>query len=302
MLAVFAILAVMSIPYMTAVEEPALRYVIGPLGAGFLTLGLVSFWGLALGHGRGERSLQAMLDRARSGRFPDDGEPIIATGRVRPLTEPLVAPLSGTPCVGYWYRMYYTVRGSDDGMVTVPVYWGSAARPFALESPAGPVRVMAVPLMAEGLRIHQGESAVERARVWIHTTRLEPVAMKVVGELKTVFDSARDVFTDADGESRHDWKRQDDERDPGDLILAEQVLPVDEEASVYGTWSRDRGAVVAGGVGATLPAVSLVLGPPEKLEGKAGVHSFGTYLLTAIVMTAVGLGIFWLGARGLKGF
>lgn len=299
MVLLFAALTAVVVPYMTAVAEPALRYGIGGVAAGFLSIGLASLGWLAMGYGRGERSLEAILRRTRSGEMPDDGEVIIATGRVRALGPALVAPLSGTPCVGYRYRMYETSRDSDGQVQHTAVYWGAAARPFALHASTGVVRVFAIPLQADGVQLLAGETAVERARQWIRTAPFQPTAGPL-GVLRAGMETLRDVFTDDDGEARHDWKRADMDRDPASLLLEETVLPIDAEATVHGTWSRARGAVVAGG-GAAM-GVQLVLGPPERLAALTGAHSFGRSLAAALVMIALGAGVVWLGARGLEGF
>jgi 4-amino-4-deoxy-L-arabinose transferase-like glycosyltransferase len=78
------------------------------ISAIFLSLGLISFWGLVRVFGRDEKSRDAMLLRAKTGQQPADGAKIIATGKVQPLSIPLISPISETECVMYMYRMFYT--------------------------------------------------------------------------------------------------------------------------------------------------------------------------------------------------
>ncbi len=89
-----------------ATTLPELRLGLAIGAAILFTLSISSFVSLAFGFGRGERSRAAVVRRARSVEAPADGAPMLATGVVRPLTSPLTAPFSGTPCVSYRYRLY----------------------------------------------------------------------------------------------------------------------------------------------------------------------------------------------------
>lgn len=256
----------------------------------FLTLGLSSFWSLARGQHGGDKSLAALIRRARAGEPPEDGEPVVADGVVRPLSSPLTAPLSGVACAAYWYKMYYMgrLRGTAR-RVEVPVYWGYACRPFAIDSPVARLRILAVPLPRHAGESRQGPDAIERARRLVETTTFKPVPAH---PLESVFEMARDIFSDEDGEVRRDWKKEGDERDPKTLLLKETLLPVGAAASAHGVWSAERGAIVS--EGALGDAVSVTLGGPEKLRGAPGLgHSTGAYLVTATLLTALGAGLVW---------
>jgi hypothetical protein len=217
---------------------------------------------------------------------------MIATGAVRSLSAPLTAPLSGVPCVAYSYRMFLETRGAKSDRRQEPVYWGYASRPFALDAAAVRTRVLAVPRFVAPAERHSGGPALERARRWIRGTPFEDVRGDVLGVVGTAFSMTHEIFTDDDGETRRDWQRYGDERDPADLRLEECVLPVGATASVHGTWSAERGAIVAGGDPAKAAGVSVVLGPPEDL-GAALPHSTGAYVATAAISTLLGAGIVW---------
>ena len=96
------------------------------------------------------------------------------------------------------------------------------------------------------------------------------------------------------GVVRWDWTNGE-RRDPVDLILEEQALPVGAVASAYGHWSTQRGAVISQGLDSQAGVVSVSLGPPEKVlaETAGAPASFGSYLATAILTTLAGLGIVW---------
>jgi hypothetical protein len=111
---------------------------------------------------------------------------------------------------------------------------------------------------------------------------------------------ACEIFTDDDGEARRDWRRSGDETDPSDLILEEAVLPVGAQASVHGTWSAERGAIVAGGDPSAAFGVSAALGPAENL-GDTLPHSTVAYVVTATISTALGAGMVWFALEILPG-
>jgi hypothetical protein len=292
-----AVLGVVHYNLLAAVRQPGPRLALAVVSAVLLGLGLLSFWHLARGFGRtGDSSLQELLRRARSGETPGDGEAVIATGAIRALGEPLLAPLSGTPCVFYLYRMYYvTVRNTRSGHDEVPVYWGYASRPFALEARGTRVRVLAVPLPEQPSARRSGLDAIERARRLVASTSFEAKS-GILGAVGSALSMARDAFTDDDGEARRDWKREGDDRDPEGLQLEETLLPLDAEASAHGAWSVERGAIVVGAAPGS--SVAVVLGPPEKLAGVGGApHTYVSYVVTAIVLTALGIGLVWFGAR-----
>jgi len=141
------------------VEDPRLRLGFALVSALFLSVGLGSFWSLARGQGRGEASRGALLRRAQAGEPPPDGGPVVATGSARALSAPLTAPLSGVPCVAYTYRMYRLTRQSGGDRNEVPVYWGYASRPFALDGPTVRTRVLAVPRLVGKPLVQTGPGA-----------------------------------------------------------------------------------------------------------------------------------------------
>jgi len=88
-------------------------------------------------------------------------------------------------------------------------------------------------------------------------------------------------------------KIQPHERDPSTLTLEETLLLTGVEASLIGTWSASDGAIISKSEG-----VFLSLGPPENLSSKEGLpHSFGSYLISAISLTAIGAGIVWFALK-----
>lgn len=279
------------------IQDPAARYAFALTSALLLSVGLSSFWSMARGFGTGGNSRGAILRRVETGERPPDGGAILATGSVRALSTPLTAPLSGVSCVAYMYKMYY-VTGSGSDRSEVPVYWGYASRPFALDGPMGRTRVLAVPQLVSEAQVQNNSTARARAVAHAQTASFEEVQWNVLGALGTAFKMVREIFTDEDGESRHDWHRAGDERDPWSLILEESVLPLDDEVSVHGIWSAEREAVVAQGDASVAAGVSAALGPPANL-GSVLPSPPGSYLATATVSTLLGAAILFFALKVL---
>jgi len=297
-LALWAALGALHYRLMTPAVEPMPRLGIAAISGMLLALGLLSFWGLLRGHGRGEASREALLRRARSGQAPSQDGPAMASGTVRALAAALTAPLSGEACVGYLYRMFYETRDAD-GRHEVPVYWGFASRPFALDSSTVRMRVLAVPRLLLPAERRDGPEAVARARRLVAETGFEAARFGGLAPAATALEMAKVMFTDDDGEARCDWKSGEEGRDPQDLILEETVLPVGAVASAFGAWSAGRGALVAQDAAAGVVAVSVVLGPPEGLlqQDTGAPASVGSYLVSAIVLTALGIGLVWFAIK-----
>jgi hypothetical protein len=290
LLATWVVLGVVTYVALAPVSLVVVRTGLAVVSALLLTLGLSSFWSLARGEQGGDKSLAALIRRARAGEAPQDGEPVVAEGVVRPLSSPLTAPLSGVACAAYWYKLYYMGRLHNSARrVEVPVYWGYACRPFAIDSPVARLRIFAVPLPPNTAEPRQGPEAMERAQRLVETTNFDRVAAH---PLKSVFEVAGDVFNDEDGEARRDWKMEGDGRDPSTLLFKETLIPVGASASAHGVWSAERGAIVSQGALGT--AVSVALGGPENLRSAPGIgHSTGAYLVSATVLTALGAALVW---------
>ncbi len=291
-LAFIAVCTAVNHALMTPRVPAGLRFWAALSAAVPLGLGLSTFWSLARGF-RGGGSYGDVLRRARTGEAPADGQAIVATGLVRPLATPLTAPISHTPCAGYLYRMFSSREGTREGEVSF--YWGYAAQPFALDGPSTRVRVLAVPLLMKcPAAIHRGPDAVARARAFVRATTFEPAAAGMRGELSAFLQQMRETFTDDDGVSRRDWKREGDARDPEGLVLEETLLRVEVEASVHGPWSSARGGIVAPGAFPAGTAVNVVLGRPEKHLRDLGVlPSTRSYVVTAMLTTALGIALVW---------
>ena len=271
------------------------------VAAVLLVLGMSSFWSLLRGHGRGDASRSALLRRASTGEPPSADGPIVATGRARPLSAALRAPISGIECLAYVYRMYDEVEesGHDGRRRVVPVYWGQASRPFRVDTEGRALRVLAVPQLADDARPCSAPDDVERAREHVAAARFEEVAGGLAGALGTAFQMAGDVFGDEDGESRRDWRRAGDRPARGALRLGETGLPVGARVTVAGRWSAERQAIVPASGGSAPGVVTVVTGGPERLASSHALPSPAwSVAVAATLLTAAGAGIVWLAPTG----
>jgi hypothetical protein len=151
-------------------------------------------------------------------------------------------------------------------------------------------------LQADKAQRLEGEAVVARARQYIRSTGWETVEYRMLGALDTVRQRVEDASISG---TRKDFAA--DTPDPPDAALLsfeETVLPIGETVSAFGHWSAPRGAIVP--PPSPLPGSHVVVarGGPEALDQQAGVpHSTTSYIVTAIVMTALAGGLFWVSTR-----
>lgn len=269
---------------------------VGIVAAVFLTLAVGSFWGLLTGYTRGGGSA-ALLASAQTSGLPDKDGPLLATGTVRldaAFGEPLIAPLSGTPCAAYLYRMYYITSNVTERRKEVPVYWGSACVPFRIESAARSVRVAAVPLLNDAATKMEMESHMARAREYIANTRFE-LASGMAGAIGTAFAIVNVVLGEENKHYRRDWASKDQPVDPSTLRLEETVLAIGAAASVVGPWSASRRAIVPHIDGWDALSVSATAGPVKEMrvDGVGVPPSTLAGTVTAFGLLAIAAGILW---------
>ncbi len=254
-------------------------------------LGVASVYSLIRGHGRGPESRHLLEARARTDGPTQDGRLIIATGTVR-SDRPLTSPIGGVPCAAYDFRMFTTRRSSEGRPDRIPIYWGYAGHPFAVDSPARRYPVAAVPLFTWDNERLTDDAAKARARAYVRGTGWETVQYGMLGALDTVF---RRVGDDSVTGARKDFALAYDEApDVALLTLEERVLPLDTTASVFGAWSDPLGAIVAPPSAIPGSHVVVAKGGTKGLDDQPGVpHTTRSYAASAIVLLAVAAGLFW---------
>jgi hypothetical protein len=260
--------------------------------AGFIGLfGSVGMYSLAwvlIGPGRGPRSRKALLARARSDAPPEDGQLIVVTGVVR-ADRPLVSPLGGVPCAAYDYQMS---TGARETIVSHPlVYWGYAAQPLSIDTPARSYPVWGVPMPGPKATQLSGETVVNRARSYVRSTGWETVEFTRLGMLDAGGQRLLDESTTG---TRRDFAANLDEPpDVATLTLEETLLPVGATVSALGQWSASHGAIVRPSDSPDLLVV-VVPGGPEALDGRPLMpQSINDYVTAAMVSLVAAVGTFY---------
>lgn len=259
-----------------------------------LATGLGNLWLLLTGK---VETRGALMRRAESAELPADGEAVLATGRVRAAPPLLAAPLSGTRCVAYFYRMCrlgMVGPERDTHQEELPVYWGYASRPLFVDTAFRSIAV-AAPHLSVPRTPHSGDAAVTRARDYIRSVEAEVRSPQRVFAGDPVMQWMSDISPDADGSARRDWKSEE-AVDPETLLLEELVLMPGAEVSVHGRWSARRKALSAGeGAGDAPPTVAL---GPAALGLAAGVPpSLLASWIGTLITIALGLGLIWFATN-----
>lgn len=267
-------------------------------GAGlFATLSVFSVWTIVSGDTRGDKSRSAILERAESGRLPTQDGIAAYRGTTRPAGGTLTAPISGTPCVAYFYRMYEEVYDSANKRNSIPHYWGFGCVPFFIDTRGSAVRVLAMPAIEGEETPYDDAASIARAQRWITSQPFENAA-GIGGLFATVYEIASDLFTEH-GEQRRNFRRTDTQRSAASLRLEESVVPVGVTAAVSGAWSMRHNGIVPGSAiedeSGTGVGVRIAIGDLASLTGaNSAVPTSAAYNIGfAIVTAAIGAGIVW---------
>jgi hypothetical protein len=255
-----------------------------------LAMGISSLWLLLTGS---VDTRGALMQRSQGAQPPADGDTVLVTGRVRAAPPLLIAPLSETTCVAYFYRMYRLRMArpeSNSPREELPVYWGYASKPLVVDTPIRAIAV-AAPQLSVPRTPHSGDEAVARARDYIRTAAWEVRNPQRVFAGDPVMQWMRELSPDEDGGARRDW-RSEEQEDPSTLRLEELVVIAGVEVSVHGRWSARRNAIWGEGAGAV--PTTLVLGEATALGLGAGVPpSLLSSWIGTLTTIALGLGLIW---------
>lgn len=266
-----------------------------------LVLGASNLWHLLRGYGRGAASRGSLLARARTGEPPDDGGPMVATGRARPHSGvPLRAPFSGIECVAYDYRIYELVwpPGAQRRRRNVVLHWwGMASQPFLVDTERRAVRVAAMPKLLDAPLTDKTDEVTTRMRQYVRTTTFEDKAE--IGKIGSAVTMLGEMVSAQGAGVRHDWRRAGTTADPATLILEEHTLPVGVEISVAGPWSpKDQAIVPEGSLGGD--TVTAITGGPQQLGAHTSAipHSAMSVAAFGVALLVLGAAVVWLSAHG----
>jgi hypothetical protein len=284
-LVAWPLLSVLVYGYLPRELEEARPWFAGVSGL-LLAMGVSSLFLLLTGQ---HVTREDVMASGESGRPPEDGDALLVTGRVRAAPPLLEAPLSGLPCLAYFYRMYRVVHNPDGPDEELPVYWGYASRPLTVETGSRSLAV-AAPQLSIPRNRHGGAVAVARARKYVGAVAAEVRSPRPFFAGDRVLQWMTDIAPDEDGSARRDWKSGED-RDPTTLLLEELVLTPESEVSVTGFWSARHNALAAGEGARAVPPT---LGPAGELGVGAGVPpSLLASWIGTLSTIALGIGLIW---------
>lgn len=262
-----------------------------------------ALWGLALVTGFCASAVllvlwgQLTLRLGLSGSADAAADPrVVRQGRVQAAGDALVAPLSGRPCVAWFWRASATRR---DGEVDV-VCGGLAATAFDLVQAPRSTAVRVLPRLLDAPRRLQGPVVVERLRR--HLAAATPAPGGVLGGLQQaaglLSDMADQPLSTGTTYQRcwHDGRSLDG---AAAWLIEETVLAIDTPAAVLACWSDAAQALVPSGR-LHLPALAAASAEglrQQRDSGPAADVQSPQQAVTAVVV----LLLFGAGALALTG-
>lgn len=192
----------------------------------------------------------AVLEQFQRGARPADGEPAAVSGEIRPMFEPLRAPLSGRECVVYHYDVGPEGGGNEDGPRD---YVGFAFARCAIHSPSGTYALGSFPVL-NGFPKERGASA----QAYIEATEFEDVSKALTLAKYTL------ELHQQQPPLRIDWRLGEPSKGPQEA--REAVVESGARVTAYGRYSSASNALVSGeqeylrlyaGAGSTLSTPAL---------------------------------------------
>lgn len=172
-----------------------------------------------------------------SGTPPVDGRRAILTGRIEPLGPTLRAPLSGRYCVAYTFEAYEW-RRIGRSRSKVMFCGGIALTPSTVATPAGPVRLLAVPHLDCDDTILEHASALRQTLALMQTLPFDPSPKGFSGP------GIEAQWTDDDGEFKREHRYVERIEDVEKCRMAERCIEAGVDVCVFGQYSAARQAIV----------------------------------------------------------
>lgn len=244
--------------------------------------GLAAWAALNLLHAAWQAARErAAIAGGQAGRAPADGKRVVLVGTLQPLGRTLRAPLDGSECLAYDYRVTED-RGSGRRRMILTHARGSALAPSVIVTPSGRYRLLTVPDLQASPPTTPSTghiAAFERhARSTRFTTRAADAAQELV-----------DRWTDDDGAYRADvCYTALDRLDLTRCMLTQQQVRPGAPVCVIGHFDQARGGVVPSPAWAGNPR--LIEGGPAALLRTLGGQAVRRLLLGgAIALAALAL-------------
>lgn len=172
-------------------------------------------------------------NRAVRGERPEDGGFVAVIGEIRPLFEPLIAPLTGRECVAYRYDV-----GMSRESPIARVYTGFGMTRCAVHTPQGPVSLASFPVL-HGFPELRGDGSMMKD--YLDSATFEPI--------QTLGDAVKrtaGMFIEAKPPLRKDWRLAVSPPPLDGVESREVCVPAGVMVTAYGRFSSSAHTLVAG--------------------------------------------------------
>jgi len=253
-----------------ASDTPRLRLVIGAglLGGLFVVFGLSTFasaWAMLREQGQ--------LDRAWEGKLPADGAHGAFYGPIRRDGPPLAAPVTGRECLLYRYQVTHEEQGlrmrrggsTTSETRTVVDAEGFALTPSTIATASGSLKLLTIVQPEFTPERFNLDEVREKLGAYLAGARLTGT-----GSLDADLPAAERLLKDTGGAVRYD--RGSARFDPGkSYTVTEHVVQTDDYVCAFGTYSAEKGGVVADAGSAEVIPARLRKGPIESVSRGLGL-------------------------------
>jgi hypothetical protein len=255
-----------------------------------IVIGLLATMALLIAHSALEAAKERrMLMRSCEGVRPGDGEWVAACGAIH-SSAPMASPITAEKVVAYEYSISRDQRVG--GRSTLMTYFdGKALAASTISTPAGEVRLLAVPALEVGPAHVETSRAVANAREYLRHAVFEQrdSARQRTSALEREWTDDDGVFridrkySNVDVELSDDFRFEERHLKPGDIVCAFGVYSVQRGGLVPDTrWGR-RSRITRGSAADAA----------RDLRGRSIRYAIGSLILGA---AAIGIAIGWLAA------
>lgn len=224
------------------------------------------------------------LGHAREGTQPRDGELTAVNGRLQPYEKPIVAPMSGKPCVLYEYEITRTQRTQKQTQKLVD-FAGIGMAPCEIQTETDTIALLGYPDIEDFPSVTCGPGTRARAREYMDTAAWKDCTglnlLRGVREMWGALTSrGEDIREDyrmigpkdchwlgSEGETAEE-QRQRDRRDDYHPTITEKRLDVGISVTALGIYRADSHALTTQ-TGTTLQRLQLLPGTIEQEYQKA---------------------------------
>lgn len=223
---------------------------------------------------------RAAIASGRAGLAPVDGARAVLVGTLEPLGAPLRAPLDGSACLAYDYRITED-RGSGRRRTILTHFRGSGLAPSVIVTRSGRHRLLTVPDLQASPPTTPSSRHIAAFEAYARSTSFTPAE----GAAQDLVDR----WTDDDGAHRSDVCFTPLEKlDLSRCTLAQQQVRPGAPVCVIGSYSAARGGVVPSPTWAGNPR--LIEGDLNELQRKLG-SSARNRLLIGLAAAAATAGL-----------